>query len=83
MSQSSIKIITWTLFQPDEVVVHKEYDAGNNDNDVALLLFDGKGFNITERVKPICLWNRDYNFEKIANKTAEVRLNFKRISYIF
>jgi len=64
------------VFQPDKVVVHEKYDAISNDNDVALLLFNGKGFNVTESVKPICLWNQNYNFESIVNKQAEVEAQF-------
>jgi len=57
---------------------HEKYDANSRENDLALLFFNGKGFNITDSVKPICLWNRDNNFKIIVNKTAEARPLFSQ-----
>jgi len=68
-----IKIVN--LFQPSRVLPHPEYKKTSRfDNDVALLLFDKPGFNLSSLVLPICLWNEDFDFSRIAGATGEVKI---------
>jgi capsule polysaccharide export protein KpsC/LpsZ len=73
------------LFQPKYIKIHPEYKQGKHVDDLALLLFDAPGFDITSHhVRPICLWDEDYNFAEIENQTGEVKINqiFINISLI-
>jgi len=58
-------------------VVHPGYtDPESLANDVALLIFENPGFNITPTVSPICLWDEDYDFSRISGATGKVPLRF-------
>ncbi|XP_065345842.1 uncharacterized protein LOC135943304 [Cloeon dipterum] len=56
------------------VVIHQDYDHGRNDfqHDLALIILNENSIQFTDRVKPACLWNSDYDFEKIAGKSGKV-----------
>jgi len=58
---------------------HPNYKASERDHDVALLLFDEPGFNLTHSVRPICLWDKSYDFSRIAGKSGEVNDNLIQI----
>jgi hypothetical protein len=59
-------------FQPSRIKVHPRFDRKTFENDVALLLFDEPGFNLTEDVIPICLWNENYDISLIQGKDGIV-----------
>jgi hypothetical protein len=52
--------------------VHPGFNRETLENDVALLLFDEPGFNLTDNVVPICLWNDDYDISLIQGKDGIV-----------
>ncbi|CAB3373660.1 Hypothetical predicted protein [Cloeon dipterum] len=56
------------------VVIHQDYNHGRNDfqHDLALIILNKNSIQFTDRVKPACLWNSDYDFEKIAGKSGKV-----------
>jgi hypothetical protein len=61
--------------QPRKIVVHPKYRrlSRNKDNDLALLLFKKPGFNTTsDAVTPICVWEDDYNFDRISHENGKV-----------
>jgi len=64
--------------QPVRVIVHPGYVRPSKDHDLALLLFDGHQFNITEWVRPICLWDKSYSIEEIRIQTGEVKKNLAK-----
>ncbi|XP_059474416.1 serine protease gd-like [Neocloeon triangulifer] len=55
------------------VVVHPGYNHSKGDfrDDVALLILAAQ-VTITDFVRPICLWNSDYDLDRIVNKTGTV-----------
>jgi len=55
------------------VVLHPDYVRSKKDHDLALLIFEKPGFKVTEFVRPICLWNEDYDFNLIAGAKGDVR----------
>jgi hypothetical protein len=57
------------------VVRHPDYNKlGRFENDVALILFENPGFEITSSVRPICLWNEAYDFSLIEGADGVVKL---------
>ncbi|XP_065345843.1 uncharacterized protein LOC135943305 isoform X1 [Cloeon dipterum] len=56
------------------VVIHQEYNHDRKDlqHDLALIIVKESSIQITERVKPACLWNREYDFHHIQNKIGKV-----------
>jgi len=54
------------------VIVHPGYARPSKHHDLALLLFDDQEFKISSTVRPICLWNEDYDIDAIANTTGMV-----------
>ncbi|CAB3388229.1 Hypothetical predicted protein, partial [Cloeon dipterum] len=46
--------------------------SGSKRHDLALVLVGENPINVTDSVRPICLWNDDYDFEKIANSNGKV-----------
>jgi hypothetical protein len=57
------------------VVRHPDYNKlGKLENDVALILFENPGFEITSWVRPICLWNEAYDFSLIEGADGVVNL---------
>ncbi|CAB3387319.1 Hypothetical predicted protein [Cloeon dipterum] len=65
-SSSDAKIQT---LKPSRLVTHPNYVGGQFNFDVGLIVFE-TGFEITEHVRPICLWNEGSNLERVANKSA-------------
>ncbi|XP_059491292.1 serine protease gd-like [Neocloeon triangulifer] len=61
--------------KPISTVVHPSYNHSSllvfGDN-LALLIFNESAIQITEDVKPACLWSDDFDTEKILNVTGEV-----------
>jgi len=49
------------------------------EHDVALLLFERPGFQITPYVRPICLWDEDFNFTLISGVSGEVK--YKKLNF--
>ncbi|XP_065335821.1 uncharacterized protein LOC135936798 [Cloeon dipterum] len=56
---------------PSRLKVHPKYSRGKFHYDVGLMIFD-KGFELTDHVRPICLWNEDTNLDAVAGKSALV-----------
>jgi hypothetical protein len=62
------------ILQPTRIMIHPEHNKPEKrDNDLALIFVESPGFNFTDFVKPICLWNSAYDFSLIENKTATVK----------
>jgi len=61
------------MFQPIQVLPHPDYVGGKFDHDVALLLFDKPGFEVNSFVRPICLWNQDFDISLVAGTKGDVR----------
>jgi len=56
---------------------HPKYNISRRfDDDVGLVLFDKPGFEIHYSVRPICLWNEDYDLNKIQDLFGEVSQKF-------
>ncbi|XP_059473801.1 uncharacterized protein LOC132195667 isoform X2 [Neocloeon triangulifer] len=53
-----------------DIVVHPNY-TGGFINDIALIELDDE-VEVTEFVRPICLWNSDHDLDKITNRTGTV-----------
>ncbi|XP_065335645.1 transmembrane protease serine 9-like isoform X3 [Cloeon dipterum] len=65
------------IVQAASVVIHPGYNNDRKDwqHDLALIILDEKGNNsiqLSDRVKPVCLWNSDYDFDKIVGKDGKV-----------
>jgi Trypsin len=58
--------------QAEKAEVHPEYDRVTKVNDVALLMLSEEA-NITAYVLPICLWDDDYDLDRINGFNATVR----------
>ncbi|XP_059491330.1 uncharacterized protein LOC132205945 isoform X2 [Neocloeon triangulifer] len=54
--------------------LHPKYRhrQGTFKNDIALIIVENDSIKITEFVKPLCLWNNEYELEKIINMPAKV-----------
>ncbi|XP_065335649.1 uncharacterized protein LOC135936674 isoform X7 [Cloeon dipterum] len=65
------------IVQAASVVIHPGYNNDRKDwqHDLALIILDehgNKSIHLSERVKPVCLWNSDYDFDKIVGKDGKV-----------
>jgi len=69
------------IFQPSKVLRHPDYVRAKKDHDVALLLFERPGFVVNSFVRPICLWNQDFDFSLIAGTEGDV--SRENISFCF
>ncbi|XP_065345912.1 uncharacterized protein LOC135943351 isoform X2 [Cloeon dipterum] len=60
--------------QAASIVIYDGYDYFRNDfqHDLALIIMKKDSIQITERVRPACLWNSEYDFENIAGKNGKV-----------
>ncbi|XP_065335822.1 uncharacterized protein LOC135936799 [Cloeon dipterum] len=56
---------------PSRLKIHPKYSRGKFHYDVGLMIFE-KGFELTDHVRPICLWNEDTNLDAVAGKSALV-----------
>ncbi|XP_065335823.1 uncharacterized protein LOC135936800 [Cloeon dipterum] len=52
---------------PSRMITHPNYTSGQFHYDVGLMIFDS-GFQLTDNVRPICLWNEDANLDRVAGK---------------
>ncbi|CAB3376967.1 Hypothetical predicted protein [Cloeon dipterum] len=68
-SVDSHKIQTKT---PSRLISHPNYTSGHFHYDIGLMIFDEQQFNITEYVRPICLWNEDASLERVSESLAVV-----------
>jgi Trypsin len=57
-----------------KIVLHPEYERATKVNDVALVLLE-KDFILTDYVRPICLWDDEYDLDRIENKIGVVRIS--------
>ncbi|XP_065335648.1 uncharacterized protein LOC135936674 isoform X6 [Cloeon dipterum] len=65
------------IVQAASVVIHPKYNNDRKDfqHDLALIILDEHGNNsihLSDRVRPACLWNSDYDIEKIAGQDGKV-----------
>jgi len=61
-------------FQPIRLLPHPDYNKPKIwDNDVALVFVQSPGFLVTPSVRPICLWDQDYDFNKVAGSNGQVK----------
>ncbi|CAB3372658.1 Hypothetical predicted protein [Cloeon dipterum] len=62
------------LVQAASIVIYDGYDYYRHDfqHDLALIIMKKDSIQITERVRPACLWNSKYDFENIAGKNGKV-----------
>jgi len=58
--------------QVKEAIVHPKYHRASKANDVALLLLKDEAI-MTDMVRPICLWDDDYDIKKISGSKGMVR----------
>ncbi|XP_065346390.1 uncharacterized protein LOC135943668 [Cloeon dipterum] len=56
------------------ILIHPDYNhsSGSKRHDLALVLVGESQINVTDSVRPICLWNVDYDLEKIANSNGKL-----------
>ncbi|XP_065335987.1 transmembrane protease serine 9-like [Cloeon dipterum] len=57
---------------PSRLISHPNYTSGQFHYDIGLMIFDEEQFNITEHVRPICLWNEDASLERVSENQAVV-----------
>ncbi|XP_059475790.1 coagulation factor IX-like [Neocloeon triangulifer] len=57
--------------QVSRILLHPGYNHSNHRNDLALIVLQNE-VQFTNFVRPICLWNSDYDLDKIVNKTGTV-----------
>ncbi|XP_059469818.1 serine protease gd-like [Neocloeon triangulifer] len=63
------------VVKPSSVILHPAYDESSGSgtpNNLALLIFDEPKIQITDFVKPACLWSEDFDVQKIVNATGAV-----------
>ncbi|CAB3369679.1 Hypothetical predicted protein [Cloeon dipterum] len=60
--------------QAASVAIHPDYDNDRKDwqHDLALIILKENSIHLSDRVKPACLWNSDYDFDKIAGQDGKV-----------
>jgi hypothetical protein len=51
--------------------MHPAYDRSTRENDVAILLLKAS-IDVNDFVRPICLWQDDYDMENIEGQNATV-----------
>ncbi|XP_065334713.1 plasminogen-like [Cloeon dipterum] len=56
---------------PSRVITHPNFTFNQFQYDVGLLIFDDE-FDVTEKVRPICLWNEDSDLDHVTGKLAVV-----------
>ncbi|CAB3372954.1 Hypothetical predicted protein [Cloeon dipterum] len=56
---------------PSKLVIHPNYTKGELHSDIGLLIFND-GFELTEHVRPICLWNEDTSLDHIDGRLGVV-----------
>ncbi|XP_059488124.1 transmembrane protease serine 11B-like protein [Neocloeon triangulifer] len=55
-----------------KVIVHPGYNHRNDFGDDIALIILAENVQVTAKVRPICLWNSNYDLNKIANGTGTV-----------
>lgn len=63
------------FFQLEKMVIHPSYNQHSKVYDVALLFLKEDANFTSPRVRPICLWNDDYDLDKLKDKRGTVHLN--------
>lgn len=52
-------------------MIHPDYNRDSKVYDIALVLLN-TNVNVTEFVRPICLWTDDYDMDKISGQISKV-----------
>ncbi|XP_065336179.1 CLIP domain-containing serine protease B10-like isoform X2 [Cloeon dipterum] len=55
--------------KPSSLIVHPKYNDTETNSDVGLIILNEK-INLTDNVRPICLWNEDSNLTRVAGIEA-------------
>lgn len=61
-----------------KIIVHEAFNKANYHNDISIII-TASPFQITEYVRPLCLWDENVDVSRIVNKTGTILKKKKSI----